>query len=84
MGVNPIGPLLFESFNNLFKRMIYSIALVIVMRVDSAVTLHGYALLNTCGNSTVLFKHLLGDVTSLLNLLTSLLDGIDAVLNGIN
>ena len=59
--------------------MLYSITLVGVMREESAVTFHGETLLDTCGDSTVLLKHLLGDVASLLNLLTSLLDGIDAI-----
>ena len=72
---------LFELSNNLLKRVLHSITLVRIMREESAVTLHGYALLDTCGDSTVLFKHLLGDVSSLLDLLTSLLDSIDAVRN---
>lgn len=37
------------------------------MREESAVTLHGYALLDACGDSSVILKHLLGDVTSLRN-----------------
>ena len=61
--------------------MLYRISLVRVMGEECAVTLHCYALLDTCSNSTVLLQHLLGDVSSLLDLLTSLLDGIDAVRN---
>ena len=39
---------------NLLKCMLHSIALVGVMREESAVTFHGETLLDTCGDSAVL------------------------------